>query len=59
MMPDDLIEAVQDAVIDAINTLGVTLVGSGFEQITVSPIPDGEVAQILGGVGPLDEYRGQ
>ena len=56
---DDLIEAVQDAVIDAINTLGVTLVGPSFEQITVSPIPDGEVAQILGGVGPLDEYRGQ
>ena len=58
-MLDDLIEAVQDAVIDAINTLGVTLVGPSFEQITVSPIPDGEVAQILGGVGPLDEYRGQ
>ena len=58
-MLDDLIEAVQDAVIDAINTLGVTLVGPSFEQITVSPIPDNEVAQILGGVGPLDEYRGQ
>jgi len=41
------ITAVQDAVVAAINTLGVTLIGSDFELITSSPIPDVEVARIL------------
>ena len=41
------IEAVQAAVVAAINTLGITLLGSEFKPITSSPIPDDEVAQIL------------
>lgn len=41
------VNAVQSAVVMAVNTLGVTLVGSKFTPITASPIPDDEVAQIL------------
>ena len=41
------VAAVQAAVVATINTLGVTLVDSGFELITASPIPDDEIAAIL------------
>lgn len=41
------IEAVQTAVVSAINTLGEILVGPEFTPITSSPIPDDEVARIL------------
>lgn len=47
LLERDQITAVQNAVITAINTLGVTLIGSDFERITSSPIPDAEVAKIL------------
>lgn len=47
-MQDDLIEAIQAAVVTTINTLGVTLLGPKFTPITSSPIPDDEVARIAG-----------
>ena len=41
------VEIVQAAVVESINTLGATLIGSSFTPVTSSPIPDDEVAQIL------------
>jgi hypothetical protein len=43
----DEIEDVQAAVAAAINTLGETLIGSGFAPPGSSPIPDAEVANML------------
>lgn len=46
-MNDELIEAVQAVVVTSINTLGATVLGADFKAITVSPISDDEVAQII------------
>jgi hypothetical protein len=56
---DYFVAEVQAAIVTTINTLGTTLIGDGFELLESSPIPDEEIAQILDGAGPLDEYRGQ
>lgn len=47
MMQEHEIEAVQVAVVTAINAIGIALLGSDFAPITSSPIPDEEVARIL------------
>ena len=48
----DLIKAIQVAVVEAINTLGVNLLGSNFKPIASSPIPDDEVAKIIARLQP-------
>lgn len=53
---DPIVAAVQDAVVNAINALGVILVGPDFELFTSSPIPDEEVAEMVqSAVGSVGE----
>lgn len=44
------VAAVQDAVVASVNALGAALMGSSYKPIESSPIPDGEVADMLSDV---------
>ena len=45
--PRNAVAEVQAAVVSSINALGAALIGSSYKAIETSPIPDGEVADIL------------
>ena len=44
---EQAVAAVQAALVTAMNALGAVLVGSGFETVESSPIPDEEMAAII------------
>lgn len=42
-----VVTAIQRAILDAVNTIGASLLGTTFTPLTTSPIPDADVAAML------------